>query len=512
MSTVQTFKRLISFWIALCTLLCLSACAEGTDSLNGIFSQLETSDSDTETQIPAFTEHIYIIIPNDCSGELSIKARELADKIKEKTEILTSLKYDSELTVIPKNACEILVGNTNRLASENAFDILRTDEYLCRWDDGAVVICGRNDASTIIAVDRFINEILPLSSKYSLMQSGAGFEFFCNYSVDSIKLNEYDLYDYVLTYAESNKGEEKAIAFMLRDFINSKSGYLLDVIADSELKSKNCRFISLLGSSDENVLTVNEKGISLQGTDSYMLSLAVAKFIKDFEANTKDNAVELNYYEKTEIEAVNALFQASVCFVKENKEEPFRPIYNLLVLLQSENMGLCFIGNPNDVMREDLAINLRKHIKLHELLIGERELIVAYSEKNVKQINIEVDESQSYVKVDVETYYGEQLSFIYIINHIINGENISENKLIEDLLKRNSVVLGEAFIDTESEEIPTLQSGNFKLEDVEKGYFYAHGENVYIQNPQQTVNDSQNEFSCVINNKMIYSNEFLNIS
>lgn len=500
MKILKIIKTMILYVAVFC--LCFSSCAKNAINVDDIFSQLEISDTETETQIPAFTEHIYVIIPNECSGELSIKARELADKIKEKTQILTSLKYDSELIVAPKNSCEILIGNTNRLASKNAIDILRTDEYLCHWDDGAIVICGRNDESTFAAMDRFISEILPLSSKYSLMQNDMSFEFSCNYSVKSVKLNGYDLYDYVLIYPKENENQEKAIALMLRDYIKQQSGYLIEVVADSDLKSNSARIISLLGSSKENTIDVNKIGISLHGGDSYMLSLAVAKFIKDFEANIRDNAVELNYYEKTEIEAVNAELETSVCFVKENKSEPFKPIYNLIAVLQSENMGVCFIGNPNDVMREDLALNLQKHIKLHELLIDGREMIVAYSENTVKQIDIKVDESKSYIRTDVETVYGESFSFIYIID----GECVVNS----EMLKGNSVVFGEDPVNTEYEEIPTLQSGKFNIADSEKGYLYAYGENIYIQNPHQTVSDSQNEFSCVLNNKLIYSNEFLN--
>ena len=84
MKNVKRIKSVISFIIiiiVLCIAFCFSSCAEKTSnsSIDDIFSQLVISDSETETQIPAFTDHIYVIIPDDCSGELSIKARELAD-------------------------------------------------------------------------------------------------------------------------------------------------------------------------------------------------------------------------------------------------------------------------------------------------------------------------------------------------------------------------------------------------------------------------------------------------
>lgn len=501
MKFLNKIKVACLFAIIFC--LCFSACAKKTGNIDDIFSQLEISDAETETEIPAFTEHIYIIIPSGASGELAIKARELADKIEAKTEILTSLKYDNELTVVPRNSCEVLIGNTNRLASENALDVLRTDEYLCRWDDGAIVICGRNDGATQIAIDRFINEILPLSSKYSLMQSDAKFEFYCDYAVESVKLNGYDLYDYVLTYAKSNKNQEKTMAFALRDYINSKSGYLLEVLADDEITSKDGRFISLQGASKENALALNEKGIALQGVNSYMLSLAVMRFINDFEANINSNLIELNYYEKISIEDTKTSFQTSVCFVKDNSTEPFEPIYNLLGVLRAEDMGVCFIANPNDAMREDFSFNIKEPIKLNEVLIGEREILVAYNEQNLKQINITVDENNLFVKAEIETLCGEKIYFIYIID--------SEYVINSDLITENCAVFCENPSKTEyseNEGIPFFKSGSFSISDNEMGYLYVSGENVMAS--QCKVNDDKNGFSCIIDNNFIYSSEFLN--
>lgn len=500
MKILKIIKTMILYVAVFC--LCFSSCAKSMGNIDDVFSQLEISDNETETQIPAFTEHIYVIIPDDCSGELSIKARELTDKIKEKTQILTSLKYDNELTIAPKNSCEILIGNTNRLASENALDILRTDEYLCHWDDGAIVICGCNDVSTIAAIEKFINEILPLSSKYSLMHKDMSFEFSCNYSVKNIKLNGYDLYDYVLTYAKANKNQEKAIAFMLRDYIKQQSGYLLEVVADDEVTSKDGRIISLLGASDENAVLSTERKVLFLGTDSYMLSLAVAKFIRDFEDNIIDSNVELNYYKKVEIEEVDSLLKSGVYFLNENKVEPFKPIYNLIELLESENMGVCFVGNPNDDMREDFAINVKEHIKLREFLIGERELTVAYNEKNIKQIDIEFDESKGRITVDVETLFDEKLSLVYIVD--------AEYIITDELLKANSVIFCENPVKTEYEQIVTVQSGVFNVFENEFGYLYANGENIRIKNSQDTVRNDENGFCCVMNNNFIYSDEFLN--
>ena len=136
------------------------------DALDDIFEKMTFYTNDVSLGETAFTEHIYVVIPKECSGELSLKARELVDKLKEQTGIIVTLKYDNEFNSNPKSSCEILVGGTDRLASKNALDVLKNDEYLCRWDNGAIVICGRSEQATVDALSRFITDILPTSSKY----------------------------------------------------------------------------------------------------------------------------------------------------------------------------------------------------------------------------------------------------------------------------------------------------------------------------------------------------------
>ena len=95
----------------------------GDGDIDDLFSELSISDIN-EDETDAYG-HIYVIIPNGCSGELSLKARELSNAIGEKTGIFTSLKYDSELSSPPNDSLEILLGFTNRLASKDAADKLR---------------------------------------------------------------------------------------------------------------------------------------------------------------------------------------------------------------------------------------------------------------------------------------------------------------------------------------------------------------------------------------------------
>ena len=496
----MNFNRIICAALIFCTIFSFVACTRKNTNIDDVFNELKISEkgSETESEALPFAEHIYVIISNQCSGELSVKAKELAQGIENKTGILTSLKYDSELTSTPKNSCEVVVGNTNRLASKNAMDILKKDEYLCRFDDGAIVICGRSDASTVVAVDRFINEMLPLASKYELMAKSMHFEFLSEYEVERILLNGYDLYDYVLTYPESNKNGEKNIAVTLRDFINFKSGYFLEVYSSNNVETKNRRTISLSGEGQENALVTNEKGIALIGVDAYSLSLVTEKFVKDITEGIKDRNLDLKYEGKIEVDFVDTSFESAFCFLKANSEVPFKPVSELLVLLSSGRLNICFIGNPNEDMRYDFSINLKNSMKTHEVLLGEREIMIVYDTNKVKKLDVCADENSKYIIATVETSFGEIISYVYILDGEIPK------------IDSNAVIFCENLSNLEVESSYCAARGEVELTDKNMSYLLTYKENLSLQNSDSVVQNDMNGFYCTVKMKLIYSNAFLN--
>ena len=496
---MRNFKSFICFAMLFCTLLCVAACSRGKSNIDEVFSELEfASDNESDTHETAFVEHIYVIISESCSGELSLKARELADKIKEKTGLLTTLKYDNELKSAPKNACEILVGNTNRLASKNAIDILREDEYLCHWDNGAIVICGRSDDSTMLAADRFISEVVPSASKYSLMHSAAHFEYKCDYDIKNITIDGYDLYDYVFAYPAANKLCEADIAILLRNFINAKSGYFLDVIPDNEITSQMGRVIYLSAEQKENAIVPYEYGVALFGDSSYSLSLTVAKFIDDIKKNVKDGAVDIDYGKAVEVERVDTSFEAMFCFAKENEQKPIGPLESLMTLIGNEKTGICFIANPDEYLRDDIANCVLPPIKLREVVLGERVILIAYDENKIKQIDVAVADGEKQVSVSVETSFGEKLSFIYIID----GE-ISE-------AEANSVVFCENCANAQSDRLFFAVEGDETLSLGKVKCALLCDKNILLKNAIEIIRNDENIFAFTVKTELVLSDILLN--
>lgn len=278
--------------IATVAILFLVACSSGQDNGLSEYNQLleSVSQSNDKEEPEPFAEKVYIIIPRSCSGELSLKADAFADAIKEKTGVYALVKYDNEDIIVNKNELTVLLGNTERLESQEAIKPLRYEDYVCGWDKGSIILGGRHDEATIKAVDRFMDEILHGASNVCLMSEGAHFENIVDRDISSVTLNGYDLYDYTLVYSEENSFGEKEMAELLREYAVSKSGYMLDIIPDSEVDSNTGKIISVSGLPDTNgaVIRNQEQNIIVSGAEEYELSVSVARFAEELFENVID--------------------------------------------------------------------------------------------------------------------------------------------------------------------------------------------------------------------------------
>ena len=151
-----------------------TACRKEESGLDE-FEQLILSTSSPEENGEAFTNAIYVVIPHDSGFMLAERAKILADDISDKTGIKTFLKYDSEPTV--DGTFELLVGYTSRLISKENIEPLRDEDYICRYDRGSIVLGGKSERSTLAAIQKFNDDILPGASYAALMSENAHFVF-----------------------------------------------------------------------------------------------------------------------------------------------------------------------------------------------------------------------------------------------------------------------------------------------------------------------------------------------
>lgn len=87
----------------------------------------------------------------------------LRDKFREKFDGKSPRVYSDYLDrgqSVPEDACEIVIGKTNRSASEETLASLHGFAYAIRVSGSRVMICGTNDVMLSLAVNRFIDEFL----------------------------------------------------------------------------------------------------------------------------------------------------------------------------------------------------------------------------------------------------------------------------------------------------------------------------------------------------------------
>ena len=459
----MTMKRIVCFALAillLCALTMFTACGDNDENdIESIFERLTLNNTDIGTE--RFAEHIYIVIPRSSSGELSLKAKELSEMIAEKTGIITTVKYDNEFSSAPAKSCEVLIGNTDRLASDNAMAVLKNDDYLCRWDNGAVVICGRNDKSTIVAIDRFIEEILHGASQYSLMMPEAHFESISEYDISKITLNGYDLYDYTIVYSDKELSFEKEIAFYVRDMINAKSGYLLNVLAESKLSAESGKAIKFL--TDENTSAIETKGgnIIISGKDSYSLSYAASNFVSKIYENDANENVELDFREKKIFEAEAEYFSFSIYYLDFVKGGDAYAMVDLIQKLKILSEDLMLVVNPDENIIERIKLGMLSNQRMETFEIAQGKVAIVYNSQTVNSLKCETkDEKVLLISADsktgvVDLYYVAELSkenelFSSTENGIIFAENcdisVDQGSSVNDTAIVNGEKMNYSFI------------------------------------------------------------------
>ena len=320
-------KRFLVFVFVIALCVSLVGCNKKSTEGLGEFEQLLTDDSNEEssreTDTP-FAERVYVIIPQGCSAELSAKASRIADKIIEKTGVPVSVKYDNEDTLSQGNNLEILVGTTNRMRSQEVLASLKMGEYLCCWDRGAIVIGGRYEESTLLALDDFLERVLPGATRDSLMGENVRLEKSVEYDIERLTLNGYDLYDFTIVYRAENENCEREIATFLRDKLAMQSGYLLDVIPHTERTEQTGKAIcvgNVLGdteywqSYEAKIKTLAQNDILVDGKGTYGLSAAMAELINKISAVSADKTVNVDLSSATFIEAKNASLDLCYGFV-----------------------------------------------------------------------------------------------------------------------------------------------------------------------------------------------------
>ncbi len=358
--------------VLICAFFVLISCAKEAANLDD-FERLLIENSEAET----FAELVYVVIPNECSGELAERAEDLASKIYEQTSVETIVKYDSQPMAVTSGVLEILVGNTSRTVSQEAFRRFRDRDYICKYEHGVILIGGKSDVATLLAIDRFESEILPGASRAVLMSKHACFEENGEYPIASLLLNGFGIYDYAIVYGED--GYESNMAYVLREYISQRSGYTLDVhsykdIDDSVVKTI---WIRTDASFDDGTAVIESVGnnIEIYAQSSYGVSAVVARFADMLLPQNISGDHEANIYGKTFIDCKNASVRIAMVSADHKNGETADLLIGFANTVRAfDGELICFLSVADDLI-DDIKSNCVEGYRLHLPAQGDAPII-----------------------------------------------------------------------------------------------------------------------------------------
>lgn len=208
--------------------------------------------------------------------------------------------YKSD-TVLPDEALEILVGDTNRAESSKLKEGLLADDFAVKYfpESHRIAIVGGSDEATLKAVDHFLEFCIndgKVATDLSFLSAG-------QYAVTSCLLEGVPISEYTIVIPNHADCDEKYAAELITDKIEEKTGIRLSTAKPSEATGKTILIGAaagktvaeseyLLGCEGGNVLLCGEGGLVVRaarelteklfpkGKTEVALTLGEAKTIK----------------------------------------------------------------------------------------------------------------------------------------------------------------------------------------------------------------------------------------
>lgn len=232
------------------------------------------------------------------------KDQEAATKLRNAIKDATDVKLELKTDWINESATEILVGKTNREATEDALKLIRAKDFIIAYDEGQVIITGGTDEATARAVDYFIENYINADKKRVTVFDGGDYVGEYAYPLGDLTVAGTPLTDYTIVYPTGADKTDKItyyIAVNLYDYILANAGVALKMVPDSTAEAE-CEI--LVGktnrqqskaveatqlAADEYLLFANGKKIVMMG-NSYMLGGAASAFVNKYLASKGANA------------------------------------------------------------------------------------------------------------------------------------------------------------------------------------------------------------------------------
>ncbi len=303
-------KKLLSFMLILVlTFGLLAGCSGGSSNKDDTQSSGSAStDGLLSTADIVFVENgesVYKIIrPEDPLNNETTLGGVLVKRMKETIGI--SIK-NSDDSADGTDAYEILIGNTNRVESQQALDLLlektggRYNDYIICSIGKKIVINALNADSLELAVNYFVENYLNKDGiKGGLAYFNATEGDFKEITVNGVSIGKFNLVRQHLNGSYLSMVEMEN----MQEVLVQKTGYYVPIVhdnteaADYEIIVGNCARdgVKSITKYDEYDITVSGKKIYLNGGSPHATAMAVSEFTKMLEAGEiKDSSATFSY-------------------------------------------------------------------------------------------------------------------------------------------------------------------------------------------------------------------------
>lgn len=247
-------------------------------------------------------ESAYTVIYSNSKTATAATEKGAATRLRDAINEATGVKLRLESDFAPESNTEIIVGTTNRKASENAVTLIRERDFIISYVEGQVIITGGNSAATVRAVDYFIENYINADKKKVTVFDGGDYIGVYDYMLGDLSVSGVALSEYTIVYPDGADKNDKItyyIAVNLYDYIYNNAGIKLKMVSDktaateheilvgktNRAQSKAVENTSL--AADEYLLFQNGGKIVMMG-NSYMLGGAASALVNKYFGSQSD--------------------------------------------------------------------------------------------------------------------------------------------------------------------------------------------------------------------------------
>ena len=253
---------------------------------------------DTEVTLTADNAKNYLILmPTSCKDPVKDAALNLFAGLEDAGFKLKNCTYDggSNSTEIPEDACEILIGLTNRSESMALAKGLRMNDFAIAAEGDRIMIVGGSDQATADGVAYFLEHYVNGQETVSVLEKYFAEGEYDLATLTDITANDRPISDYHISLCASINPSVLHAASLLSAAIAEKTAYALPIKTEEKASGMAIRLeLSDALAETEYAYTIEDDCWVIRGTDRTLL-FAVRTLIKQINESVS-GTVELNAF------------------------------------------------------------------------------------------------------------------------------------------------------------------------------------------------------------------------